>query len=307
MSENIDRRKFLTKSALTSVAATVGLSCEEQALRRQQTQKPTPPKAATQTLPLAQIKNVKITRLICGGNLVAGYAHSRDLIYVSSLLKNYFNDEKILETLTIAEQNGINTVILNNKAKDFKAVKVLDKYRKIGGKIQWLAQVNPEIYDCRTTVDIAVDHGAIGAFIQGGIADEWVGTGRVDLIGKTVDHIKQNKIIAGVGGHKLDVPIAVESAKINPDFYFKTLNTADYHCDTPEQTIEFMKTVKKPWIAYKVLGAGVIPPRQGFKYAFENGADLIVVGMFDFQIPDDVYFTRRVLSTNLKRKRPWFA
>ena len=42
------------------------------------------------TLPTGMIGKVKISRLICGGNLITGYAHSRDLIYVSPLLKAYF-------------------------------------------------------------------------------------------------------------------------------------------------------------------------------------------------------------------------
>ena len=33
-----------------------------------------------------------------------------------------------------------------------------------------------------------------------------------------------------------------------------------------------MKEVTKPWIAFKVLAAGAIPPQDGFRYAFANGA-----------------------------------
>lgn len=33
-------------------------------------------------------------------------------------------------------------------------------------------------------------------------------------------------------------------------------------------------------IAFKVLAAGAIRPELGFRYAFENGADLICIGRF---------------------------
>jgi len=58
-------------------------------------------------MPMGRIGNLKISRMLCGGNLTSGFAHSRDLIYVSSLLRNYFTDEKIFETWEICEECGI--------------------------------------------------------------------------------------------------------------------------------------------------------------------------------------------------------
>ena len=65
----------------------------------------------------------------------------------------------------------------------------------------------------------AIDNGAVGAYVHGGVADSFVGDGKVDLLGKAVDFIKQNKVVAGVAGHSVEVPIACEKAGINPDFY----------------------------------------------------------------------------------------
>ncbi|MDZ7722653.1 MAG: DoxX family protein [candidate division KSB1 bacterium] len=56
------------------------------------------------------IGDLQISRLICGGNLISGFAHSRDLIYVSSLLKTYFTEKKVLDTWWICEQCGINSI-----------------------------------------------------------------------------------------------------------------------------------------------------------------------------------------------------
>jgi len=148
------------------------------------------------------------------------------------------------------------------------------------------------------------------------------------LIDKFVRYVKKQNVPAGVAGHSIHVPIAVETADIPIDFHFKTLHSNEYWSRrrpeqtkpviesygtdnfwerTPEETIEFFKEVKKPWIAYKVLAAGAIHPRDGFKYAFQNGADFACVGMFDWQIAEDVRIADQIVGQARERQRPWMA
>jgi len=75
-------------------------------------------------------------------------------------------------------------------------------------------------------------------------------------------------------------------------------------CHKPQDTIDFMATLEQPWIAFKTLAAGALKPESGFKYAFDNGADFICVGMYDFQIVEDVNIALNVLA-NVNRTRPW--
>ncbi|MHC4637544.1 MAG: hypothetical protein ACYTBV_08585, partial [Planctomycetota bacterium] len=219
-----------------------------------------------------------------------------------------FTDEKVMETFRICEQNGVNTAILR---LDDHCIGILTKYwKQRAAKMQWIAQVKIRGDDVLSDAKRAIDNGAVG--------------GRFDQIGKLIEFAKKNKVIAGIGGHSLQVPKECEAVGLNPDFYMKTLHDHSYWSCTPDEvpgpydlprhdnmwattpteTIEFMKTMTRPWIAFKVLAAGAVHPTKGFKFAFQGGADFACVGMFDFQVKDDVHIAKDII-TNVKRKRPW--
>jgi len=328
MKKRFNRRQFFKKSLITSAAVTSASGFPQTALSAATPKKTTIPdkEKPDKAFPTGRIGKVQISRLIIGGNQFSGWSHSRDLSYLRDLFLAYSTEEKIMETLYKCEQEGINTIITASSA-------YLNKYwEERGGKIQWIAQIHPKTNDLTSDIKQAVDNGAIGAYVQGGVGDSFVKNGRVDLLGKAVEFIKSKGIIAGIGGHSVEVPIAVEKAGIKVDFYIKTLhhgnywsatpkeNRVEFNVDsgspydhdniwsiTPERTIEFMKKVEKPWIAFKVLAAGAIHPSEGFEYAFANGADFVCVGMFDFQITENVLIARDRISANSNRQRPWRA
>jgi len=278
-------------------------------------------------VPKGKIGDVELSRLICGGNLISGYAHSRDLIYVSTFLKTYFTDKKVFETFQLCEQCGINTTALRVSGEE---IRLLNAYWKAGGKIQWLAPAYPDPDNYRENIDLALDNGAIGVQIMGNIGDEWVRDGRVELIGEVIEYIKSKGVIAGLTGHELATFEAAEAAGVQADFYQKTMHPTNYwsyrpeepkekmiienyavdnYWDrTPEATVEFMEKLGKPWIAFKVLAAGAIKPRDGLRYAFEKGADFACLGMFDFQVVEDANALTEVLEDrSFNRTRAWMA
>jgi hypothetical protein len=328
MSKNISRRGFISGAvAAGSAGVAFGMSPEDRILlaREKIDKAEEPPKVSGATMQMGKIGDLEVSRIICGGNLIGGYAHSRDLMYVSDLLSHYFTEEKIFDTLELCEQNGINTVMTEGQ----DGIGVINKYwRERGGKIQWITQDHVTSEDYTSQIQASIDNGACGVHIQGHVSDHYAKQGQagIDLLGKAVDFIHENGVPAGIACHELHVPVECEKAGLNPDYYMKTLHSKDYWssqreqqtreindsttdnywCRTPDKVIEFMKTVEKPWIAYKVLAAGAIHPADAFKYTFENGADFATVGMFDWQIAEDVQIANEVLAS-VKRTRPWRA
>ncbi len=265
-------------------------------------------------VPTARIGDLELSRLILGGNLIGGWAHSRDLLYVSTLVKAYHTDKKIFDTFRLAEQCGINTFITNPIL-----CRIIEKYKRTqGGKMQFISDCSLN-GDLTKGINLSVDSGASACYVHGGMADTYAQNGQVDKIAEALELIRKAGVPAGIGAHKLATVQACVQAGLKPDFWMKTFHHTNYWsaqiqnqndniwCENPEETIAYMETVEAPWIAFKVMAAGAITPQEGFSYAFKNGADFVCAGMYDFQIVDDVNIALDVLASDLQRKRPWRA
>lgn len=266
----------------------------------------------------------ELSRLLMGGNLIGGWAHARDLIYVSKLVKTYHTDEKVLQTLALGEKCGINAIISNPQMG-----RIFQKYRhEFRGKIKFIS-------DCGTNLDfqkgiamsLAANWDAL--YCQGEITDRWANpewndplkrsvVQRLDLIGKGLEEIRRNGKPAGIGAHRIEAIKACVDHGLKPDFWVKTCHSHNYWSAKsdqewndnffdfdPAETIRFMGTLPEPWIAFKVLAAGAIKPEEGLKYAFKNGADFVCLGMYDFQIVEDVNIALGAIKVAQERIRPW--
>lgn len=268
----------------------------------------------------------ELSRLLMGGNLIGGWAHARDLIYVSKLVKTYHTDEKVLQTLALGEQCGINAIISNPQMG-----RVFQKYRhEFRGKIKFIS-------DCGTNLDfqqgikmsLAADWDAL--YCQGEITDrftnpEWDDpekrtlTERMELIKAGLEDICANGKPAGIGAHRIEAIKTCVDYGLKPDFWVKTCHSHNYWSAQPgaewndnkfdydpEETIRYMGSLSEPWIAFKVLAAGAIKPEEGLNYAFRNGADFVCLGMYDFQIVEDVNIALGAIENARERQRPWIA
>lgn len=279
-------------------------------------------------IPKGKIKDVEFSRLILGGNLLSGYSHSRDLIYVSQLVKAYHHRDKIFATLLLAEKCGVNTLLTNPIMAT-----MIDEYWKRGiGKINFISDcagleydngVYPTPYDkYLDRIKRAIDYGAIACYIQGETADYYIKNNKRKELEGAIQLVRDHNVILGIGSHHIETIQACVEAGYDPDFWMKTLHHHNYwsakaeewhdnmYCFNPPKTIEYMETLPQPWIAFKVMAAGAIHPREAFKYAFEKGADFVCAGMYDFQMVEDANIALDSLNNKevmANRKRAWRA
>ena len=347
--DKVGRRDFIRKASVLTAAVPAAFSFEEQALLAFQAgpdrqsgppRGPAPIADVAGPMPMGKLGPYEVSRLIAGHNLVGWQAHSRDLIYVSQLLRNYFTDDKVLETYQKYEENGINASFLRIEARSLKLANQYKKER--GGKVQWIAQIVINEKDQTRDVLLAAEAGAKMGYIRGLEGDKFFKAGQLDVIAKGIEECKKVGMTIGLAVHSIDALIAAEAAGgLGAEFYVKTFNSAQYWSagaplppdpnwkptkdqlvqaeyppgahdniweTTPRQTAEFFAKVDKPFVAYKVLAAGAIHPSDGFKYAFNKGADFVSVGMYDFQLKDDVNITKALFTDKFPdRTRPWRA
>ena len=279
------------------------------------------------TLAKGRIRGKEFSRLILGGNLLSGWAHSRDLIYVSQLVKAYHNKDRIFATLLVAEKCGVDTLLTNPIL-----CSLIDEYwkRRIG-RIQFISDCAGLEYDDKgprpmafdkylDKVQRAIDYGAVACYIQGETADYYMKNGQPERLGKVIDLIRKNGVLVGIGAHQLETLQGCVAAGMTPDFWMKTMHHHGYwsashpqwhdnvFCSTPQETTAWMHGRPEPWIAFKVMAAGAIHPKDAFRYAYESGADFVCAGMYDFQMVEDVNIALDALGTGLpQRQRPWMA
>ena len=291
--------------------------------------------AKQKKMPIGKIGNLSLGRLISGSNLISMNMHARDLDYVSALAAHYNTEERIFMTLKLCEEYGINSIVLkNHNFRQFRLSKYWDEW---GGKMKWLADVITT--DINKYERLLVEHlelGASAAYLWGGASDIWYYQKKKGNIIKAFEIMKEYDIPVGICAHQLEPIMFCEKEGIVPDFYMKTLhhdrywsahpeinrrfmemyekdspNHAEYHdnmfCHNHEETVAFMQDVKVPWIAFKVLAAGAIGAGEGLKFAFESGADFVCLGMFDFQVKQDVEISLKAIAESKNRKRPWIA
>src|SRR4051794_10908607 len=131
MAKNLSRRTFIVSSLAASAVSADLSTCAQSSPAAGAAPAASP--LAPNALPAGTIAGRGFSRLMMGGNLIGGWAHSRDLSYVSMLMRRYNSPSKVRETLELGEINGItaiNTWVMDDNTQIFE-------HWKAGGKMQW--------------------------------------------------------------------------------------------------------------------------------------------------------------------------
>lgn len=239
------------------------------------------------------IGGVPVTGLCIGGNPFSGFSHQTEIR--SKEMLAYHTRERIIETLHTAEAAGINTFFGRT---DDHILGIVREFREAGGRLNWFAQVCIERDDpdaWRRWLRKSVELGAEGAYIHGGVVDNWYAQGRWDLFDEALNLMREAGVAAGFAGHKPEAHAFIRD-HLDPDFqmcsyYNPTDRSADPHhanvgerweYEDRERMLEVIASIRTPVVHYKVFAAGNKPIEEAFETmgVHMRSGDVACIGIY---------------------------
>lgn len=213
----------------------------------------------------------QVTRLIIGDNPMHGYSYVEDWIPGSEMLE-YYTTERFKATLFKMEEYGYNTLL---PLADPYVIRVLQEYRREGGKLQFIFQTYPSM-DQNVSIRQMMSVDPIGVYYRGADTDNLYEAGKFDELKAELDKYRVMGIPVGLGTHRPDVIETSERLGWNVDFYMACLQNARLNREDrstsyiPHETkselvfypedravmLATLRKVKKPVLAFKIFAGG---------------------------------------------------
>jgi hypothetical protein len=251
-------------------------------------------------MPTIRLGSLEVSRLILGTNPFGGWAHQPGEL--GKEMKAYYTPERIKATLDEAAGHGITAVA---GPPDDWWTSMYTEYLAKGGKLRtWIAQPHHPPEGIPEEIEHAVKCGAKAVFIQGHKVEGQFENGTFEVVRGWLELIRKLGVPAGMASHRTDCHLEAQKRKFPVDFYFQCMfNVAhgdSFEKGDPKKAVEVIRRLEKPVVAYKILGAGRVPPREGFEFAFRNirPTDGVCVGIYTKdkpkQIEEDAELARRL-------------
>ena len=251
-------------------------------------------------LPVVPLGKVEITRLVIGGNPFSGNSHvSREL---DEEMMDFFTTNQIKKTLFRCQESGINAMQLRG---DRHILRILREFRIEGGNMHWIAQTTPESGSFEGNIRQMAAAGPAAIYHHGSVTDKLFRDGEYGELKRRLEEIRKTGLPVGLGTHMPQVIRYAEENNWGVDFYMACVYnisridrissaiTGKSNEDEPffEEDIPIMyetiRSVNKPCIAFKILGAtrrcqSQETVKAAFTEAFQNikAIDMVNVGMY---------------------------
>lgn len=248
-------------------------------------------------LPAITIGTRQVSRLIAGANPVNGYSHCTQRL--SELMERYFTVAQTTEFLLHCERQGIDTWQSSYAPKVRDALR---RARERGSKLHFICLTSDRH---KESLQDVLDLQPIAIVHHGGVTDRRFQSDKSQEIHDYVKRVHDRGVLAGVSTHNPDFLARMEDSAWENDFYmtcvFNLTRTEKelqqmlgdqplgelFLAGDPERMLRRVREVRKPCLAFKILGAGRLcdtPAKvdQAFAFAYKNikRNDAAIVGLY---------------------------
>ena len=239
----------------------------------------------------AEIAGVKFSRLALGGDLIAGHAHARDLIWTDEFMRRYNSGVTLGRTVRYCLHCGVDAVF----AEPPFLAPMCAEAKAVGKELKFFV-------NCASAEDakLAAGGGAKGVYLRPEVADGLARKGDTNGIQKLVAELKSASLPVGIGAEDVSTVKFCAEIGVVPDYWVLAFHSLDYPaarmetkcnniwCVDPKAAAAYMKTRKEPWVAIRGLAGGALDPVKAYKYAKDNGATAVAIDLLDYRIVETV-------------------
>lgn len=258
-------------------------------------------------LPEVEFCGLKLSRLLIGANPFGGYSHQTE--ERDTAMRTYYTPDRIVETLRLAEEEGITGMVANNETPH--VLEAVERYHREGGRLLWFAQLNcMHKPDMEVAIDEAAEIGAKAVYFHGALIDDAYAHRDEAKVRRWFSYAQAKGLPAGAAGHDPRAHLWLNELGIADFHCVCFFNCGSLHSGKGDKfslrdvfpASEAVRAIEKPCVAYKVLGAGRIDPRLGLEYAYESikPGDVVNLGMFrgdcDAMVAQNAALVRSILA-----------
>ena len=241
------------------------------------------------------IAGVEISRLALGGDLIAGHAHARDLIWTDEFMRRYNSGAALPRTVRYCLHCGIDAV--------FAEPAFLADMTRAARTGAFAASGTLKFFANCANADEAAKSAAGGAkavYVRPEAADALARAGDSEALRALFEGVGSCGLPAGIGAEDVETVRFCVDNGIKPDFWVLAFHSTDYPaaklktrcnniwCVDPKAAAEYMKSRPEPWVAVRCMAGGAFDPAAAYRFAMSGGASAAAIDLVDYRIVETV-------------------
>ena len=232
------------------------------------------------------IGNLVFSKIICGTNPFYGHSHFSEARNAEYLGR--FDDETIERTIQCCINLGINTV---ESSANERIVSILSQLQaKNREPIHFVGSTRidetSDIKSHQQKLSFLIESRAEVCVVHAQYVDRPRKRDSIGGLTRLVEKIHDAGLLASISTHRVETVELCERYNCGIDIYLFPLNLSGFvypgykGTESVQERINLVQNTPKPFILTKTLGAGRIPPDEGFQFVAENmkPSDLVSIG-----------------------------